>query len=99
MSNEIIKSDDTDAFGGNFLRVSLASPIPEGRTISKAVIAIGSIHKEYTNPVFPLDINLSSEETAQLQCVNQAFMAVWDGDGKKATCEGTITVKAKPRKV
>jgi len=95
----IFQGDNTAAFGGNFLTINISSesePIP---TITRAEIKIGCICKSFNNPTFPLTINLTEEETAKLSSTNMAYMAVWDIDGRKKTCQGSITIKTSSRRV
>ena len=94
----IYKGDDTDAFGFNFLTVILENA--EFYTITKAEIRIGVVKKTVENPVFPLRISLNKEETAQLNIwCNKCYLAVYDKEGKKYTCEGTLNFKASPKVV
>ena len=96
MSN-ITRGDNTAAFGGTFLTISLNNTT--GLAISKAEFACGAIRLSFENPVFPLTINLTEEQTSQLCCKNDCFLAVWDSEGRKRTCEGTLTFPTDPRKV
>lgn len=92
------KGDDTNAFGFGFLTANLKDS--EKYTITKAEIRIGTIIKTIENPVFPLRISLNREETMMLsECGNQCYMAVYDEDGLKCTCEGTLSFKASPKVV
>lgn len=101
MSNSnysIYKGDDTDAFGGSFLTIN--ATIPTGYTVSKAEIKIGILEPiEIDNPVFPLQISLSSGQTTLLMNKNNIHMAVYDEEGRKATCKGVITFNAKEQVV
>lgn len=96
MSN-ITRGDNTAAFGGRFLTISLDNST--GLNISRAEFACGAIHLSFENPVFPLHINLSEQQTAQLCSTNTCFLAVWDEEGRKRTCEGTLKFDTNPRKV
>ena len=94
----IYKGDDTDAFGFNFLTVILENA--EFYTITKAEIRIGVVKKTVEDPHFPLRISLNKEETAQLNIwCNKCYLAVYDEEGKKYTCEGTLNFKASPKVV
>ena len=94
----IRKGDDTDAFGFSWLTVNLENS--EGYVISKAEIRIGVIKKIFDNPVFPLHVSLNKEETEQLnEFSNKCFMAIYDTQGRKYTCEGTLSFKASPKVV
>ena len=94
----IHKGDDTDAFGFGFLTVNLENS--EEYVISKAEVRIGVIKKTIANPVFPLRISLNKSETEQLnEYRNECHLAIYDTEGKKWTCDGTLTFKASPKVV
>lgn len=89
----LYKGDDTIAFGGNFLTINVVNSTGVG--ISKAVFKCGTIIKTFKDPQFPLTINLTSEETDKLSCKNTCYLAVYDIDGNKRTCEGSFTFQTK----
>ena len=93
----LFRGDNTAAFGNNLLTIRLNNDT--GYRVTKAVLRVGVITKKWDNPTFPMIINLTEAETAQLQSVNQAYLACWDEDGRKQTCEGTITITSRPRRV
>lgn len=94
----IRKGDDTNAFGFGFLTINLKDSTEY--TITKAEVRIGTIIKTIENPVFPLHISLNREETSMLsECGNQCFMAIYDSEDRKYTCEGTLRFKANPKVV
>ena len=95
----IVKGDNTAAFGGNFLTISLDNETGTEIIVTKAVFACGPIRLEFNDPVFPLTINLTEEQTAQLDYENECYLAVWDGQGRKLTCKGTLAFGAEQRKV
>ena len=95
----IYQGDNTGAFGESFLTINLVTEIEPVPVISKAVLKIGGICKTFDNPSFPLVVNFSSEETAKMGSVNAAFLAVWDSEGRKRTCEGSLSFKTNGRKV
>lgn len=92
MTEPIFKGDDTSAFGGTFITINLINPL--GYQISKAIFVCGCIKKTYENPVFPLTINFSSEETKQLRPNNVCQLVVFDQYGKQKTCTGKIIFSA-----
>lgn len=98
MSN-ITCGDNTSAFGGNFLTITLQNQTGADIKVSKAVFVCGTVRVEVVDPEFPLQINLNEEQTAQLNCKNVCYLAVWDELGRKLTCEGSLTVGTRPRKV
>lgn len=95
----IFQGDNTAAFGGNLLTINITSESGVVPTIKKAELKIGCIFKSFVNPVFPITVNLTEEETAKLQAINNAYLAVWDVQGRKKTCQGTIAIQTSARRV
>lgn len=95
----IVKGDNTAAFGGDFLTISLNDESGGQLEVKKAVFACGPVRIEFENPVFPLTINLSEEQTAKLDYENECYLAVWDLQDRKLTCKGTLRFGAEQRKV
>lgn len=93
----IYRGDDTEAFGGSFITITLVNG--EEITITKAVFRCGIIIKEFENPVFPLTISLSRKETLELKDENECFLAVYDSNGLKRTCEGSLKFNTNQRRV
>ena len=95
----IRKGDDTNAFDFGFLTVNLKDA--EEYTISKAEVRIGSLVKTFENPEFPIEISLTREETMMLSSCggNECYMAIYDSEGRKYTCEGSLTFNASPKVV
>lgn len=91
--------DNTAAFGGRLLVIRLSNKTGEEINISKAVFVCGPVRVVFENPVFPLLVNLTEQQTAQLGCCNTCYLAVWDEQGRKLTCSGSIGIKTEPRKV
>lgn len=92
MTNSIYMGDNTGAFGNSFITINLENPL--GYTISKAVFVCGCFKKTFENPQFPLVINFTSAETANLRTVNTCYLVVYDEQGRQKTCKGTLTFKA-----
>lgn len=92
----LYRGDDTDAFNNQFIIVELEN---EKEGITKAEFRAGSILKTFENPTFPLNIELTSEETLLLKEENCCFLAVYDSEGRKQTCEGTLSFVTQCRKV
>lgn len=88
INDSIFRFDDTDAFDQDFIIIN--PKIPEGWVISKAVWRAGSIIKEFPNPIFPIKVSLNHEETGQLQSINTCYLAVYDTQGRKQTCLGSL---------
>lgn len=84
----LYRGDDTDAFGSSFITINIQTEISV--TITKAVFQCGKIKKVFNNPVFPLSIELSADETKSLPANNLCYLAVYDENGKKRTCEGSL---------
>jgi hypothetical protein len=95
----IFQGDNTAAFGGNFLTINLSYNGEDLPTISRAELKIGCICKSFQNPTFPITINLNEDETAKLQTQNTAYLAVWDAEGRKMTCVGSLTFNTQSRRV
>ena len=95
----LFRGDNTAAFGGNFLTINLTTESEILPTITRAELKIGCICKKFENPTFPMTINLTEEESGKLQAVNNAYLALWDVDGRKKTCQGTISIQTNPRRV
>ena len=95
----LFRGDNTAAFGGNFLTINVTTESEILPTITRAELKIGCICKTFENPTFPMTINLTEDETVKLQAVNNAYLALWDADGRKKTCQGTISIQTNPRRV
>ena len=100
---DLVRGDDSQAFGQNLLRITLSDPdhLLDRHSISKCEIRFsGCVTKTFDNPEFPLVINLTSEESGKLQAGNNtAVMAVWDEEGRKVTPEGGQIINIGARKV
>jgi hypothetical protein len=84
------KGDDTRAFGGNLVKVTLTGA--EGKFISRAIFQCGRIQKAFTRPVFPLYINFTSEETEYMWDKSECFLQIFDVKGRGKTCKGSFTI-------
>jgi len=84
----LYRGDDTDAFGSSFITINLATTMEV--TITRAVFQCGVIKKVFDDPVFPLQIELSTLETRMLPSNNVCYLAVWDENNKKCTCSGSL---------
>lgn len=93
MAEKYYKGDDFDAFDQKWAQIEL--DFPEDWIISKADFKVGNLPvMRFTDPVFPLDVNLTSEQTVNLKDVNTCYMAIYDDKGKKQTLEGSWTFQA-----
>ena len=70
--------------------------LPEGvtYTISKAVFECGKIRKEFVDPVVPLKITLTGEDTKLCEFKNVGYLGIVDGDGDSHTCNGYVVFEA-----
>lgn len=92
-TNAIFKGDDTGSFGNNFITINLDNP--NNYEVSKVIFVCGCVKKTFLNPVFPISINLTSEETAKLRTSNVCYLVAYDSQGRQKTCKGTLTFNAK----
>lgn len=91
----IIRTDDSDAFGqSELLRINFT--VPEGQTVSKAILVINDTLKlTFNNPINPIEINLNSEQTAILKDNNCCTLILYDGNNKKLTIPCIAEFKSK----
>ena len=96
----IFKNDDTGAFGNNFIRINRPKGLADDVGIYKAefkcgnlpVMTFENIVEEQAQPlVFPIDINLEAEQTANLQYQNICYLKVYDANGLGQTCKGSLS--------
>lgn len=90
---DVFKNDDSNSFGRCLARIRLKDF--ENIVITKAVISCGNIVKEYPNPIFPLDVNLSSSETRKLNYNNYLYISIFDYLGRKHTFTKSFCINAK----
>lgn len=93
----IRRGDDTNAFNLDWLTVNLNNP--QGFTITKAEIRIGTLLKVFINPIFPIKIALNRNETEKLHEQNMCYMAIYDSLGRKKTVEGSLKFYTDPKVV
>lgn len=94
----INKGDNTGAFGNDFLRIYLNNP--NNLYIQRALIQInGDVEKEYYDPIFPLRVNFTGEETNLLHQVNVIKLALWDEYGRRRTADGKFTFFMKENQI
>lgn len=94
----INRGDNTGAFGNDFLRIYLNNP--NELYIQKAVFQINDdLTKEYYDPIFPLRVNFSGEETNLLRQVNTCKLALWDEHGRRRTADGKFTFFVKENRI
>jgi hypothetical protein len=100
----MFQGDNTQAFAGNFVKIYAKYITSTGEErpmppLTKAEIRTGCIVKTYENPVFPLDVNFTEEESIKLNVNNTMTLAVWDAMGRKKTAKGVLKFTAEPRRV
>lgn len=84
------KGDDFNSFGKTWALIEV--DIPQDWVVTKAELRIGDLPKmTFLNPVFPLPVDLSSYQTANLRNVNTCYLAIYDEEGRKQTLEGSWT--------
>ena len=89
-----IRGDDTNAFGQDeFLRINFV--IPEGQTCSKAVLICGELKLEFINPISPIGVNLTGEQTAILKDNNCCDLELYDEFNRKLTIPCIAEFKTK----
>ncbi len=97
MGNMIYRGDDTRAFNGRPLKITLKNA--DKKIITKAEFKCGSIVQTFENPQFPLMVWLSSEETTLLRPTNVCYLAIYDENGYKKTCKGSFKFNSLPEVV
>lgn len=96
--NSIFRGDDTNAFGQNWLYIEV--DYPSDWNISRAEFKIGDLPvMVFEEPEFPLPVNLMSSQTALLKDVNVCYLALYDENGLKQTCEGSYSFKTRKKAV
>lgn len=100
-NNPITRFDDTAAFGADWIEIYAEFPDETwAERISMAQFKVGNLPvMTFDSPEFPIRINLTSEQTGLLKDVNNCYLAVYDENGLKRTCEGTLTFTTTRRKV
>lgn len=95
------RGDDWNSFGATAIEIYAQFPDDTwAERVSLAEVKIGNLPvMSFESPVFPLKINLSSEQTALLKDTNECYMAVYDENGLKRTCEGQMTIPTRRRVV
>ena len=90
MAIKYYKGDDFNSFGETWVLIELE--FPEDWVISKAEFRVGNLPvMRFPNPVFPIPVNLTSEQTSSLKDVNTCYLAIYDEEGRKKTVSGSWT--------
>lgn len=91
MSKDVFKDDDMGAFGGK-ITVNLSNP--GNYTITRAEFQCGCFYRNIENPVFPLEFKPTREDTAKFGSVNVCYLRIYDSNGLRQTCRGSMTIPA-----
>ena len=93
MAEKYYKGDDFDAFDQEWVQIVL--DFPEDWIISRAEFRVGNLPvMRFNDPIFPLSIYLTSEQTINLKDVNTCYLAIYDDLGRKQTLSGSWTFQA-----
>ena len=102
-NNTIFKTDDTGAFGNNFIEITVKNPhmYPISKIVAVTNSGVCIPNKIFTDPEnfmeenITLYVNYSSQETAKLNATNTLNLVVYDEQGRQATCPQALTFYAK----
>lgn len=80
----LTRTDDTNAFGQDeLLRIKFT--VPEGQTVSKAILKCGALELTFVEPISPIEVNLTGAQTAQLKDHNCCDLVLYDGLNRQLT--------------
>lgn len=86
------RGDDSGAFQGGLIRVNRPKNT-ENLIITKCILQCGNVQKININPDFPYLVNFSHEESKLLKVgENPAYLQIFDEEGLKVTCNGSINI-------
>ena len=89
------KGTDTDALGSFWFSAEL--DIEQGQTVKKVEAICGDIIVSVTNPVSPVEFNLTKEQSRQLKCgENLVHLYGYDENGKRFKFDGAYRFIASP---
>ena len=90
----IYKGDNLQAFDGGPIEIEFDT---EGKEVSKAefIINKGIIVKTFLNPVSPIFVNLTEQDTKKLGLNNYAKLVLYDTQGRRKTCDETLVFTVK----
>lgn len=80
----LVRTDDTDAFGQEEL-LKINFSVPEGQTVNKAILVCGDLKLTFDYPLNPININLTSQQTAILKDNNCCNLILYDGNNRQLT--------------
>ena len=90
-NDSIFKGDDIGAFGGK-ITVNLKNP--NDYVITRVEFQCGSYYRNIINPIFPLEFKPTREDTAKFSTTNVCYLRVYDLNGLRRTCKGTMIIQA-----
>ena len=90
-NNPIFKGDDIGSFGG---KITVNFDNPKGYTITRAEFQCGCFYQNINNPVFPLEFKPTREQNEKFSSANVCYLRVYDENGLRKTCTGTMTLYA-----
>jgi len=90
-NKQVFKTDDMGAFGG---KITVNINNPNDYEITRAEFQCGCYYQSVDNPVFPLVFKPTREDTAKFNNVNICYLRVYDSNGLRQTCKGSMTIPA-----
>lgn len=87
----VYKNDDMGAFGG---KITVNFSGPESAVITRAEFQCGCFYRSVENPVFPLEFTPTREDTAKFSNNNLCYLRLYDENGLRKTCKGTMNIPA-----
>jgi len=87
----VYKNDDMGAFGG---KITVYFDNPNNIVITRAEFQCGCYYKSIENPIFPLEFKPTREDTAKFNNTNICYLRVYDNNGLRKTCKGSMTIYA-----
>lgn len=92
---KVNKGTDTDALGSFWFSAELH--IEQGQTVKKVEAVCGDIVVSVSNPVSPVEFNLTKEQSRQLKCgENEVYLYGYDGNDKRFKFDGSYKFIANP---
>lgn len=91
MTEKVYKNDDLGAFGG---KITVNINNPDNYEITRAEFQCGCYYQNVENPVFPLEFKPTREDTAKFSATNVCYLRVYDSNGLRETCSGSMTIPA-----
>lgn len=95
----VYRGDDTDSFGNTFIKIDLEPAQKAIYSVNKLEVSVANIVKTYINPIFPLSVSLTSEDTYNVEeCkLYPVYVTLFDNDDKIRTFKSDINIIFKDR--